>query len=154
VQVCGTWDIGHLTAELTLGLMLALARRTSHEERAMREGRWHVRLGHSVRGKTLGILGLGNLGRQVASFGRMLGMATIAWSQNLTAGAVLDVYSREPLPMDDPIRTLDNVVLLPHLGFVSEENYQLMYGDGLEAVEGFLAGKPVRKLNELSRASR
>jgi phosphoglycerate dehydrogenase-like enzyme len=70
------------------------------------------------------------------------------------AGAALDVYSREPLPMDDPIRTLDNVVLLPHLGFVSEENYQLMYGDGLEAVEGFLAGKPVRKLNELSRASR
>jgi phosphoglycerate dehydrogenase-like enzyme len=70
------------------------------------------------------------------------------------AGAALDVYSREPLPMDDPIRTLDNVVLLPHLGFVSEENYRLMYGDGLETVEGFLAGKPVRKLNELSRASR
>ena len=86
IQVCGTRDVGHLTAELTLGLILALARQTSHEERAMREGRWHVRLGHSVRGKTLGLLGLGNLGRQVAGFGRALGMETIAWSQNLTAG--------------------------------------------------------------------
>jgi phosphoglycerate dehydrogenase-like enzyme len=64
------------------------------------------------------------------------------------AGAALDVYSREPLPMDDPIRTLDNVILLPHLGYVAEENYRLMYGDGLEAVEGFLVGKPVRALNE------
>ena len=69
IQVCGTRDVGHLTAELTLGLMLSLARQTSHEERAMREGRWHVRLGHSLRGRTLGILGLGNLGRQVAGFG-------------------------------------------------------------------------------------
>ena len=69
IQVCGTRDVGHLTAELTLGLILALARQTTHEERAMREGRWPVRLGHSVRGKTLGILGLGNLGRQVAGFG-------------------------------------------------------------------------------------
>jgi phosphoglycerate dehydrogenase-like enzyme len=222
IQVCGTGDVGHLTAELTLGLMLALARQTAHEERAMREGRWHVRLGHSVRGKTLGILGLGNLGRQVAAFGRMLGMDTVAWSQNLTAaaaseagcrrverqelfqaadyvtihlklsertrglvgaqelalmkpsaylintsrgpivderalfealrdkriaGAAIDVYAKEPLPMDDPIRTLDNVLLLPHLGYVSEENYRLMYGDGLEALEGFLVGKPVRALN-------
>jgi phosphoglycerate dehydrogenase-like enzyme len=50
--------------------------------------------------------------------------------------------------MDDPIRTLDNVILLPHLGYVAEENYRLMYGDGLEAVEGFLGGKPVRALNQ------
>ncbi len=65
------------------------------------------------------------------------------------AGAALDVYAREPLPMDDPVRSLDNVILLPHLGYVSEENYRLMYGDGLEAVEGFLAGRPVRPLNRL-----
>jgi phosphoglycerate dehydrogenase-like enzyme len=94
VQVCGTRDDGHLTAELTLGLMLALARETSHEERAMREGRWHVRLGHSVRGKTLGILGLVNLGRQVAGFGRRVGMETIAWSQNLTAAAAAEAGCR------------------------------------------------------------
>ena len=92
IQVCGTRDVGHLTAELTLGLILALARQTTHEERAMREGRWHVRLGHSVRGKTLGILGLGNLGRQVAGFGRMLGMKTIAWSQNF------ELLQRRPRP--------------------------------------------------------
>jgi phosphoglycerate dehydrogenase-like enzyme len=63
-------------------------------------------------------------------------------------GAALDVYAKEPLPPDDPIRSLDNVILLPHLGYVSEENYRLMYGDGLEAVEGFLGGKAVRPLNE------
>src|SRR5262245_25393496 len=222
IQVCGTRDVGHLTAELTLGLILSLARQTSHEERALREGRWQVRLGHSVRGRTLGLLGLGNLGRQVAAFGHMLEMETIAWSQNLRpeaaaeagcrlvgrdelfrtadylsihvrlsdrtrglvgarelglmqataylintsrgpivdapalfealreqriAGAALDGYATEPLPMDDPIRTLDNVVLLPHLGYVSEENYRCMYGDGLEAIESFLAGAPVRALN-------
>src|SRR5262245_49545565 len=197
IQVCGTRDVGHLTAELTLGLILALARQTPHEERALRQGRWQVRLGQSVRGRTLGLLGLGNLGRQVAAFGRALGMDTIAWSQNLTpaaatqagcrrvertelfkaadyltihvrlsertcglvgaeelrlvkssaqlintsrgpiideralfqvlkerriAGAALDVYSKEPLPLDDPIRSLDNVILLPHLGYVAEEN--------------------------------
>ncbi|MFZ0851202.1 MAG: NAD(P)-dependent oxidoreductase, partial [Hyphomicrobiaceae bacterium] len=94
IHVCGTRDVGHLTAELTLGLILALARQTSHEERAMREGRWHVRLGHSVRGKTLGLLGLGNLGRQVAAFGRALGMQTIAWSQNLTAAAAAEAGCR------------------------------------------------------------
>ena len=222
IQVCGTRDVGHLTAELTLGLILALARQTPHEERALRQGRWQVRLGQSVRGRTLGLLGLGNLGRQVAAFGRMLGMQPIAWSQNLSAmataeagcrlverdelfraadylsihvrlsdrtrglvgvkelglmkptaylintsrgpivderallevlrekriaGAALDVYAKEPLPMDDPLRTLDNVVLLPHLGYVSEENYRCMYGDGLEAIETFLAGTPVRALN-------
>ncbi|HET6927419.1 MAG TPA: D-2-hydroxyacid dehydrogenase family protein [Hyphomicrobiaceae bacterium] len=222
IQVCGTRDVGHLTAELTLGLILALARQIPHEERALRQGRWQVRLGHSVRGRTLGLLGLGNLGKQVAAFGRMLGMKTIAWSQNLTeaaatqagcrlvertelfraadyltihvrlsertrglvgaeelglmqpsayvintsrgpivdegalfqalrdkriAGAALDVYAKEPLPLEDPIRGLDNVILLPHLGYVAEENYRCMYGDGLEAIEGFLAGKPVRPLN-------
>lgn len=71
-----------------------------------------------------------------------------ALSDKRIAGAALDVYSKEPLPRDDPIRTLDNVILLPHLGYVSEENYRCMYGDGLEAIEGFLEGKPVRALNE------
>jgi phosphoglycerate dehydrogenase-like enzyme len=63
------------------------------------------------------------------------------------AGAALDVYSEEPLPMSAAIRTLDNVILLPHLGYVAEENWRQMYGDGLEAIEGFLAGRPVRALN-------
>ena len=70
-----------------------------------------------------------------------------ALSERRIAGAALDVYAKEPLPRDDPIRTLDNVILLPHLGYVAEENYRCMYGDGLEAIKGFLAGKPVRALN-------
>ena len=63
------------------------------------------------------------------------------------AGAALDVFETEPLPIDAPVRALDNVILLPHLGYVSKENWRLMYGDGLEDVEGFLEGKPVRALN-------
>src|SRR6185295_14109598 len=89
-----TRDVGHLTAELTLGLILALARQIPHEERALRQGRWQVRLGHSVRGRTLGLLGLGSLGKQVAAFGRMLGMKTIAWSQNLTEAAATEAGCR------------------------------------------------------------
>jgi phosphoglycerate dehydrogenase-like enzyme len=223
IQVCGTGDVGNLTAELTLGLMIALARHIPSEERALREGRWQVRIGEGLKGKVLGILGLGKLGSQVAGFGRMLGMDVIAWSQNLTdeaatekgarrvskeelftqadfisihlklsersrgivdaaalsrmkktayiintsrgpivdeqalyealsagriAGAALDVYSTEPLPPDAPIRALDNVILLPHIGYVARENWRKIYGDALEDIEAFMGGKPLRPLNE------
>lgn len=63
------------------------------------------------------------------------------------AGAGLDVFDLEPLPADHPLRSLDNAVLLPHLGYVVEENYRLIYADTIEAVEGFQAGTPVRPLN-------
>jgi len=222
IAVCGTGDVGHLTAELTLGLMVALTRNIPFEERALREGKWQVRLGEGLHGKTLGLLGLGALGRQVAGFGRMLGMEVIAWSQNLTAekaaeggarhvpkeelftrsdilsihlkladrtrgivdaaslarmkptaylintsrgpivdeaalydmlaaghiaGAALDVYSVEPLPMESPFRRLDNVILLPHLGYVTRENWCRIYGDALEDIEAFREGRLLRCLN-------
>ncbi|KOG36554.1 MULTISPECIES: D-2-hydroxyacid dehydrogenase family protein [Streptomyces] len=62
------------------------------------------------------------------------------------AGAGLDVYDTEPLPADDPVRTLPNVLALPHLGYVTEANYALYFGEAVEDIEAFLAGTPIREL--------
>ncbi|MFF0424030.1 D-2-hydroxyacid dehydrogenase family protein [Streptomyces sp. NPDC004520] len=62
------------------------------------------------------------------------------------AGAGLDVYETEPLPADDPLRTLPNVLALPHLGYVTEANYGRYFGEAVENIEAFLAGTPVREL--------
>jgi D-3-phosphoglycerate dehydrogenase len=59
-------------------------------------------------------------------------------------GAGLDVFDVEPLPVDHPYRKLDNVVLTPHLGYVSQQNYERYYPDICESIRGFLDGKPVR----------
>ena len=62
------------------------------------------------------------------------------------AGAGLDVYDEEPLPLDHPLRKLPNTVITPHLGYVTEEGYKIFYGGALEDVKGWLAGQPVRVL--------
>jgi phosphoglycerate dehydrogenase-like enzyme len=85
VLVCGTDSGSTPTAELAWGLILALARRITVEDRALREGQWQTLLiGFGLRDKVLGILGLGRLGREMARIGQAFGMKTIAWSQNLT----------------------------------------------------------------------
>jgi D-3-phosphoglycerate dehydrogenase len=60
------------------------------------------------------------------------------------AGAGLDTFSQEPLPADHPLRKLDNVVLTPHLGYVTEQNYRRYYCDMVEDIAAWLDGKPVR----------
>ena len=225
IQVCGTDDLPTPAAEMALGLMLALARAIPQEERAIRAGRWQTTLGVGLNGKTLGVIGLGNLGRQMAGYGNVLGMKVLAWSQNLSneaaaaagaqrvnldvllaesdvvsihsklsertrgllgarelslmkptaylvntargpivdqtallaalaekriGGAALDVFDVEPMPVDHPFLALENVVLAPHVGYVTEENYRLIYGDVLEDIVAFLDGKLVRPLNTLS----
>ena len=84
ILVCGTGGLGYPTAELTWGIILAMLRHIPQEQAALRAGRWQSTVGIGVNGKTLGILGLGRLGSQVATVGTALGMEIIAWSQNLT----------------------------------------------------------------------
>ncbi len=225
VQVCGTDMLPYPTAELAWGLILALFRHIPAEDRAVRAGRWQTTLGIGLSGKTLGLLGLGRLGGQVAEIGKAFGMEVIAWSQNLTAeraaaagatlvgkdelfaradvvsihvvlsprsrglvgaveigrmkrsaflvntsrgpivdepallaalrerriaGAGLDVFEPEPLPKNHPVLALDNVVITPHLGYVTEENYRLLYGQAVEDIRAFLDGKPLRPLNSVA----
>jgi phosphoglycerate dehydrogenase-like enzyme len=222
IVVSGTSALRHPTAELTWGLILALARNIPRENAAMRQGGWQTTLGTGLHGKVLGIIGLGRLGSQVAVFGKAFLMDVIAWSENLTvehanslgvqpvekaelfrradfltihtvlsrrtrgivgpeeiaamkptaylintsrgpiveeraliaalesgriAGAAIDVYDQEPLPADHALRRLDNVILTPHLGYVTAENYRVFYGEALEDVRAFLAGNPIRVLN-------
>jgi D-3-phosphoglycerate dehydrogenase len=60
------------------------------------------------------------------------------------AGAAIDVYDEEPLALDHPFRKLDNMVITPHLGYVTAENYKRFYGQMVEDIRAFLDGKPVR----------
>jgi phosphoglycerate dehydrogenase-like enzyme len=221
IVVSGTSVLRHPTAELTWGLILALARGITREDAGMRRGGWQTTVGIGLHGKVLGILGLGRLGSLVAAYGTAFQMEVIAWSKNLTiehanslgvqrvekqelfrradfltihtvlskrtrglvgpddlaamkptaylintsrgpivheralisaleghkiAGAALDVFDQEPLPADHPLRRLENVVLTPHLGYVTAENYRVFYGDAVENVRAFLAGNPIRVL--------
>ena len=219
--VCGTGGLPYPTAELTWGLILAIMRRIPREDQAIRTGHWQVTTGLGLQGKTLGIMGLGRLGSQVAAVGNAFKMNIIAWSQNLTAeraqaggatlvskddllsrcdiltihlvlsdrtrgligahelrqmqptaylintsrgpivdepaliqaleqgiiaGAALDVFDVEPLPLEHPLRRLDNTVLTPHLGYVTDETYRVFYGEALENIQAFLKGEPIRVL--------
>jgi len=84
ILVCGTRGGGPSTAELAWGLILALLRHIPQEFTNVKEGRWQTTVGNELKGKTLGLLGLGNLGSHMAGIGNAFGMAVIAWSQNLT----------------------------------------------------------------------
>jgi phosphoglycerate dehydrogenase-like enzyme len=66
------------------------------------------------------------------------------------AGAGIDVYGVEPLPADHPMRSLENVIVLPHVGYVVEQNYRVVYGDTLEDIEAFLDGRVLRPLNTIA----
>src|SRR5690349_16205773 len=75
------------TAELTWALILASARHLVTESTSVRSGGWQQTVGTDLRGKTLGVLGLGRIGTQVARVGSAFGMNLIAWSQNMTPEA-------------------------------------------------------------------
>ena len=84
IAFCGTPSFGAPTVDLTWGLILSLARRIPEQVAALQAGRWQTAIGHGLEGRTLGIVGLGKLGRRVAAVGRAFGMEVIAWSTNLT----------------------------------------------------------------------
>jgi phosphoglycerate dehydrogenase-like enzyme len=99
---------GNSTTELAFGLMLAVMRRIPQSDRAMRCGEWPLVLGYVLKGKTLGILGLGKIGSEVAAIARAFGMMVIAWGPTLTAerAAKSNVTF---LPLDDVLETADVV---------------------------------------------
>ena len=221
ITVCGTDMHPNPTAELTWALILGLARNLREETENMYQGYWQTTLGTELKGKTLGVIGLGKQGIQVTNIAKAFGMEVLAWSENLKiadaqakgalavskedllersdfitihlvlsertkhlikyedickmkptsylintsrgeiiheedlakaleenkiAGAGIDVYSTEPLPANHKLRFLPNALLLPHLGYVTKENYSLMYEQMLEDLEAYFDNNPIRVL--------
>jgi len=219
IIVCGT-EIGFSgTSELTWGLILGLARNFKEEIDNMYQGYWQTTIGFELKGKILGLVGLGRVGSQVAKIGKAFGMEVMAWSENLNldtckelgvlpcskedlfhnsdflsihvqggerykeliklkeldsmkktaflintsrgsiineddliialstnviAGAGLDVYAKEPLPEGNKLRFLPNALLMPHVGYVTAENYNIFYTQMIEGLEACVNDKPIR----------
>ncbi len=209
-------------AELNFALMLAAARHVALADRKVREGEWYHQHGFELRGKTLGLLGLGAIGQEVARLGQAFGMRVVAWSmthdpdralslgvellereevirqadvlslhlraspqstgiigaqqlammkptailintargvlvdeaaladalrRGTIAGAGLDAYSKEPLPEDSPLRGIDNLVLSPHVGWVTNEASARLTAMPVDNVAAYLAGSPQYVVN-------
>ncbi len=221
IIVCGTDINPNPAAELTWLLILGLLRNIKQEVDNMFQGYWQNTIGLELKGKMLGIIGLGKIGSQVAKVAKAFGMEVVAWSENLNlteanrlgvlpmskedllknsdiisihvvfgekyknlitsrelkimkksaflintsrgkiinekdllealdkeiiAGVGLDVYDKEPLPQDHKLRFIPNVLLLPHLGYVTAENYSKFYNQMVENLLSCLDNKPIRKI--------
>ena len=219
IIVSGTEINVNPTAELTWALILGLARNIKPEIDNMFQGYWQTTIGFELKGKILGLVGLGKVGSQVAKIGKAFGMQVIAWSENLNldtcknlevlpcskedliqnsdfisihvqggerykeliklkeldamkktaflintsrgsivneedliialstnviAGVGLDVYEKEPLPENNKLRLLSNALLLPHIGYVTAENYLIFYTQMIENLEACMNNKPIR----------
>jgi phosphoglycerate dehydrogenase-like enzyme len=110
IVVCGTGGLPSPTAELTWALLLALARHVCEEDRRMRAGGWQETVGTELAGKTLGVIGLGRLGRRVAAVAQAFEMPVVAWSQNLNAGAAR-ALGIEPVARDELLARADAVTI-------------------------------------------
>ena len=222
IKVCGTEINPNPAAEITWALILGLLRNLRQETENMFQGYWQTTIGVELKGKLLGLIGLGKIGTQVAKVAKAFGMEVCAWSENLNlshanelgvlpmskedllkssdiisihlvlgeryknlitkkeismmkksallintsrgqiinendlvealkdekiAGAGLDVYDKEPLPQDHKLRFLHNALLLPHIGYVTAENYSKFYLQMIENLEGCLKNKPLRLIS-------
>jgi phosphoglycerate dehydrogenase-like enzyme len=218
ITVCHTGYTSHGAIELTWGLILAILRHIPAEFASVQRGEWQISVGGDLEGKTMGLVGLGNIGAKIAKIAHAFGMNILAWSQNLTreaaekhgallvskeelfsasdivtihlvlsprtkgivgkteiglmkptaylvntsrgplvdenaliealkkqsiAGAALDVYDIEPLPASHPFRSLDRLLVTPHIGFVTNETYKIFYRDTVTNIAAWLAGRPV-----------
>jgi phosphoglycerate dehydrogenase-like enzyme len=110
ITVSGTGGRGEPPAELTWALILGLARHVNHEDAGIRAGSWGLTVGTDLAGATLGVVGLGNLGRRVAAVGQAFGMRVIAWSQNLDAAAAgqtgVEAVTKETLLREADVLTI------------------------------------------------
>ena len=222
IVVSGTEININPTSELTWALILGLARNFKTEIDNMFQGYWQTTLGLELKGKIIGLIGLGKVGSQVAKIAQAFNMQVIAWSENLDldkckelnvlpsskedliensdfisihvqggdrykdcftlnefdkmkktaflintsrgpivneedlivalstnliAGAGIDVYEKEPLPADHKLRFVQNALVLPHIGYVTAENYSMFYTQMIENLEACFAGKPIRLIN-------
>ena len=222
IIVCGTEINSNPAAEVTWALILGLYRNMKQEIDNMFQGYWQTTIGFELKGKMLGLIGLGKIGTQVAKVGKAFGMEVCAWSENLNlshaneigvlpmskedllknsdiisihlvlgeryknlitkkelgmmkktaflintsrgpiinendlveslkdekiAGAGLDVFDKEPLPQDHKLRFLSNALLLPHIGYVTAENYTKFYEQMIENLESCLKNKPLREIS-------
>ena len=222
IIVCGTEINPNPAAEITWALILGLYRNMKQEIDNMFQGYWQTTIGFELKGKMLGLIGLGKIGTQVAKVAKAFGMEVCAWSENLNlshanelgvlpmskedllknsdiisihlvlgeryknlitkkelgmmkktaflintsrgpiinendlvevlkdekiAGAGLDVYDKEPLPQDHKLRFLPNALLLPHIGYVTAENYSKFYLQMIENLESCLKNKPLREIS-------
>jgi phosphoglycerate dehydrogenase-like enzyme len=113
---------GNSTTELAIGLMLALMRRIPQSDAAMRRGEWPLVLGYTLKGKTLGILGLGKIGTEVAAIARAFGMKVIAWGPTLTAERAAKSGAAF-MALDEVLKTAD--VVSVHLA-LSDQSRNLL----------------------------
>ena len=219
IIVSGTEINTNPTCELTWALILGLARNLKPEIDNMFQGYWQTTVGVEIKGKILGLIGLGKVGSQVAKIAKAFDMQVMAWSENLDlnkckeldvlpsskedliqnsdfisihvqggerykdcftlkefdimkktaflintsrgpivneddliialstnliAGAGIDVYEKEPLPEGHKLRFLQNALILPHIGYVTAENYSIFYTQMIENLESCVLGKPKR----------
>ena len=110
VTVCGTESLASAPAELTWALILGLARHLATEGDNLRSGRWQSTVGLGLAGRTLGVVGLGRIGSQVARVGAAFGMEVVAWSRHLTAERAEPLGARS-VDLDDLLRRSDVVTL-------------------------------------------
>ena len=110
ITVSGTGGRGEPPAELTWALILGLARHVAEEDAGIRAGRWGQTVGTDLAGATLGVIGLGHLGLQVARIGQAFGMRVIAWSQNLDP-AVAAAAGVAAVSKEDLLRSADVVTI-------------------------------------------
>ena len=130
ITVCGTDMLGSPTPELAWGLILGLARRIHEEDRQMKQGGWQTQLGIGLKGRVLGVVGLGRLGVPVAKVGLAFGMDVIAWSPNLTDKKAAEAGVRRG-DKDELFGTSDFVTLHMPLsgrsrGIVGKEEFSRM----------------------------
>jgi phosphoglycerate dehydrogenase-like enzyme len=111
VTVCGTRSLPNPAPELTWGLLLALARQIPAEVVAVREGNWQTQMGAGLSGKTLGIVGLGKIGSQIARYAQAFDMPVLAWSRNLTDEHCRSVGAERASSLDALLQRADVVTL-------------------------------------------
>lgn len=135
ITVCGTDSLSSAPAELTWALVLGLARHLVTETTAVRDGGWQTTVGRDLAGHTLGLVGLGRIGTQVAAVGRAFGMDVVAWSRSLTSERAADAGARAA-SLDEVLSTSDVVSI--HLvlaegtrGLIGERELGLMRPDAL-----------------------